>query len=120
MNERLVQRRRRMADLRKSAMADGPARATEAPVRRSKGEPATVTLEADHATPTGPQAAAIADALRTLAAWAVRVARRGEETAPTPGPAANNPLDFPRTSRPTMTCQAAAYSGEVACRDRSQ
>jgi hypothetical protein len=32
-------------------------------VRRSKGEPATVTLEADYAPPTGPQAAAIADAL---------------------------------------------------------
>jgi hypothetical protein len=66
----------------------------QADVRRRPAEVAAPALEADYAPPTGSQGAAIADALRLLAAWAVRVARQGEETAPTPSPAAKNPLDF--------------------------
>ena len=66
--------------------------------RRRPAEVPAPALEADYAPPTGSQGAAIADALRLLAVWAVRVARQGEETAPTPSPAANNPLDFERPS----------------------
>jgi hypothetical protein len=70
----------------------------QADVHRRPAEVAAPALEADYAPPTGSQGVVVADALRTLAAWAVRAARRGEETAPTPSPAANNPLDFLPTS----------------------
>ena len=68
----------------------------ETSVRRRPAEVPAPALEADYAPPTGSQGAAIADALRLLAMWAVRAARQGPESAADPSPAANNPLDFPR------------------------
>jgi len=50
----------------------------KAPLGRGQGRPATLALQADFAAPTGPQGAAIGDALRLLAVWAVRVAKRGD------------------------------------------
>ena len=53
----------------------------EAPVRRRSTQPGPIALEACYAPHTGPQGAAIADALRLLAVWAVRAARRGQQGA---------------------------------------
>ena len=72
--------------------------APQAPVGHAQAKPANLTLQADFAAPTGPQGAAIADALRLLAAWAVRTARQGHGSAPGANQAAEAGLDFPRPS----------------------
>jgi hypothetical protein len=55
-----------------------------APLGRGPRQLATLALQADFAAHTGPQGAAVGDALRLLAVWAVRDAGQGLAFAGSP------------------------------------
>ena len=58
----------------------------------TKGAISSLKLEVSFIPPTGQQERAIEDALHLLASWAIRAARKGEETAPAADLAAISPL----------------------------
>ena len=72
---------------------DAAQSAPEAPVSRPGREPGAITLEACYARHTGPQGAAVGDALRLFAVWAVRRAN-----ASGPRTVACRPCNYDRRS----------------------
>ncbi|HUT74249.1 MAG TPA: hypothetical protein VM221_05355 [Armatimonadota bacterium] len=70
---------RRNQDGRGELAKDASQNAPVAPPSCRSGDPLPITLEACHTPPTAPQGAAIADALRLVAVWAVRAARQSPD-----------------------------------------